>query len=86
MRKLKVNNLKEKVIANTQLISIVDNLLAQLESEAQILKKEFGGKKYTVEHYSTKQRATALTLAPYLIKKECAYKLLFASGITEYFL
>ena len=81
-----INSIKQKIVKDINIINLIDNLISELENEAQILKKEFGGKKYTVEHYSTKQRATALTLAPYLIKKDCAYKLLFASGILEYFL
>ena len=63
---------------------VVDKLLSKIESESLALKKEYGGRKYSVEHYSSKQRAKALYLAPYINGKPTAYDLLFASGVTQF--
>ncbi len=80
-----LDELKEKVYSDETVIKLIDGYLMELDNEAQIFKKEFGGRKYTVEHYNAKERATALTLTPYLLKNKSAYELLFASGIIEYF-
>ncbi|MBR3864425.1 MAG: hypothetical protein IKJ19_04870 [Clostridia bacterium] len=80
-----IDAIKQKIYKDKKVIELLDNYLLELENEAQILKKEFGGRKYTVEHYNAKERAIALNLTPYLIKNKTAYELLFASGIIEYF-
>lgn len=80
----KVDEIKEKIIAKGKFLPVVDKLLSKIESESLALKKEYGGRKYSVEHYSSKQRAKALYLAPYINGKPTAYDLLFASGVTQF--
>lgn len=80
-----IDKIKNNLISDGKGIALVKEYLNLLSEDEVALRKEFGGKRYNVEHYNNKQRLTALTLAPYFIKKPCAYNLLFASGILEYF-
>lgn len=81
----KTQEIKERILKEGKFLPVVKQLLASIEEENALLKREYGGRKYSVEHYSAKQRAKALLLAPYILNKPCAYSLLFASGITQYF-
>ena len=77
--------LKKKICENSAVISEINKQLSQIEKDAELIKNEYGGRKYTVELYNLKQRAKALSLAPYIAKKPTAFHLLFAQGLTKYF-
>lgn len=79
-----VNGFKKKAMASGELLKEIKAQLAQIEGDSLMLKKQYGGRKYSVEHYNAKQRARALYLAPYVTEKSTAFHLLFASGITQY--
>ena len=79
-----IESLKKKVMQNGELLKEIKAQLAQIEGDSITLKKQYGGRKYSVEHYNAKQRAKALYLAPYITEKPTAFHLLFASGVTQY--
>lgn len=79
-----VERIKKEIVEKGNIVEIINEQISQIENDEIILKKEYGGRKYSVEHYNAKQRSTALLLAPYLTDKPCAYHLLFASGFTQY--
>ncbi len=80
-----VERLKKAIIADGRVLPMISELLAQINGEEEILKREYGGRKYTIEHYNAKQRSKALILSPYITSKPTLYHLLFASGFTQYF-
>ena len=81
---MRFNGFKKKAMASGELLKEIKAQLAQIEGDSLMLKKQYGGRKYSVEHYNAKQRARALYLAPYVTEKLTAFHLLFASGITQY--
>ena len=80
----KIEEYKEKIVANENLLKLIKQQLAQIEEDSAMLKRQYGGRKYSVEHYNAKQRSKALYLAPYITQKPTAFHLLFASGFTQY--
>ena len=80
----KIEEYKKVIVANENLLSLIKQQLAQIEEDNAMLKRQYGGRKYSVEHYNAKQRSKALYLAPYITEKPTAFHLLFASGFTQY--
>ena len=78
-----VQRLKE-LASNEQVLSLINTQISEIERDEELLKKQYGGRKYTVEHYNAKQRSKALTLAPYITDKSTLYDLLFVSGFSQY--
>ena len=81
----KAEEYKQIILKDGKIIDLIKTQIANLDENAKLLKKEYGGRKYSVEHYSLKQRAKALSLAPYITSEFSIFHLLFASGLTQYF-
>ena len=81
----KTKRLKQAVCESSPVLDEINKQLSQIERDTALIKNEYGGRKYTVELYNQKQRAKALSLAPYIAKKPTAFHLLFAQGLTKYF-
>ncbi|MBQ7408533.1 MAG: hypothetical protein IJW13_04590 [Clostridia bacterium] len=78
VKQYKANAIKEDVLKK------IKEQEGLFERHAQMLRKIYAGRKYTVEHYTVKQRALALNLLP-LLSNECgALWLVFADGVLEY--
>ena len=80
----RIEEYKSKITANKELLKVIKQQLEQIEEDSAMLKRQYGGRKYSVEHYNAKQRSKALYLAPYITEKPTAFHLLFASGFTQY--
>ena len=76
--------IKGEIKGDSELKQEVEKQLETIFSLKKIFKSVYAGRKYTVEHYSQKQRSTALKLAPLTCNKPSALKLVWADGVLEY--